>query len=177
MVISVEQGFRIDTPARSEAPDVARIHVQTWREAYGGLLPERFFGEVALRRRTDFWDRLLAMEESPYTSAVARTESGIVGVALSGPASAPEGFAARAPEQLYVLYVLASQHGTGVGQALLERVVAGRPAELWVARDNPRARAFYSRNGFETDGDERVDEEFAGLIELRMVRGVRGGYG
>jgi GNAT superfamily N-acetyltransferase len=168
----VERGLVIDTPTRSEAADVARVHVQTWQEAYGGLLPPRFFDEAALRRRIDFWDRLLTMAESPYTSAVARDESGIVGVALSGPTSAPQGFVARAPEQLFVLYVLASRHGTGVGQALLDRVVGGRPAELWVSRDNPRARGFYARNGFEPDGDEQVDEDFGGLVDLRMVRSL-----
>ncbi|MCS6582511.1 GNAT family N-acetyltransferase [Curtobacterium citreum] len=39
-------------------------------------------------------------------------------------------------------------------QALLDTVLADRPASLWVAADNPRAHAFYRRNGFTPDGAE-----------------------
>lgn len=170
----MEQGFRIDVPRPDEAAEIARVHLRAWREAYGALLSERFLGATELERRTLFWTRLLTMEDSPYTTAVARAPDGVVGLAMAGPAAAPDGFSPRAPEQLYILYVLARWHGTGVGQALLDRVTGPRPTELWVARDNPRARAFYARNRFEPDGDERVDEDLDGLVELRMVRGRLG---
>ncbi|PZE62480.1 GNAT family N-acetyltransferase [Curtobacterium sp. MCLR17_044] len=39
-------------------------------------------------------------------------------------------------------------------QALLDTVLADRPASLWVAADNLRAHAFYRRNGFTPDGAE-----------------------
>ena len=49
--------------------------------------------------------------------------------------------------ELESLYVLASRHGSGAGQSLLDAVISDRPAYLWVADNNPRARAFYTRNG------------------------------
>lgn len=51
-----------------------------------------------------------------------------------------------------MLYVLESAHGTGVGQMLLDAALRDRPASLSVAADNPRAHAFYRRNGFRPDG-------------------------
>ena len=40
---------------------------------------------------------------------------------------------------------------------------------LWVARDNPRAIAFYARNRFVPDGTEQQDTMFDIPI-IRMVR-------
>jgi RimJ/RimL family protein N-acetyltransferase len=39
-----------------------------------------------------------------------------------------------------------------------------------VFRDNPRARAFYQRNGFVPDGATCTEERFPDLVEIRMVR-------
>jgi GNAT superfamily N-acetyltransferase len=68
------------------------------------------------------------------------------------------------------LYVLASHHGTGIGQVLLDTVVAPRtPAQLWVAERNPRARRFYEKNGLLPDGARFVDQRLD-LAEVRHVR-------
>lgn len=51
------------------------------------------------------------------------------------------------------LYALPRAHGSGVGQALLD--LAAPPdvgTYLWILHDNPRAEAFYRRNGFRPDG-------------------------
>ncbi len=55
----------------------------------------------------------------------------------------------------------------GLFDAALE---AGEPAYLWVAEDNPRAHAFYRRNGFVADGARKVAEQWEDLTEIRMVR-------
>ena len=69
-----------------------------------------------------------------------------------------------------MLYVLAEHHGSGAGQALLEAVIGDNPAFLWVAKDNPRARRFYERNRFTTDGAEAVYIQATGFMIVRMVR-------
>ncbi|MFS0714211.1 GNAT family N-acetyltransferase [Microbacterium sp. 2P01SA-2] len=72
--------------------------------------------------------------------------------------------------QLYAIYVSAAHHGTGVGQALLDSVLGTAPATLWVAKENPRAIAFYGRNGFHFDGREKVDPAAPAITDARMVR-------
>lgn len=100
-------------------------------------------------------------------SAVAIRDGELIGIAMSGP---PEDRAAAWSRQLYVLYVHASDHGTGAGQALLEAVLdPGEPVMLWVADPNPRAQAFYRKHGFAPDGTAKVDERL-GLREIRMFR-------
>lgn len=41
---------------------------------------------------------------------------------------------------------------------------------LWVAKDNPRAVAFYRRNGFDFDGVEQRDPGAPKITDARMVR-------
>ncbi len=53
---------------------------------------------------------------------------------------------------------------------MLDAVIDDGPALLWVAKDNPRAQAFYRRNGFTPDGTEIVDQDVPTFVECRMVR-------
>lgn len=43
-------GFTIDTPRLEDAPAIARVHVESWRDAYAHLLEdhEHWFGAPAL---------------------------------------------------------------------------------------------------------------------------------
>ena len=88
-----------------------------------------------------------------------------------GWANASTGRDADGPRDLELegLYVLEAHHGTGVGQALVDAVIGDRPAYLWVLADNPRAQAFYRRNGFTPDGASKFDELWQ-VTELRFVR-------
>ena len=67
--------------------------------------------------------------------------------------------------------MLASHYGSGAGQLLLDAAVGSSGAYLWIADDNPRAFAFYTRNGFVPDG-ATGSHELAGtpVRILRMVR-------
>ena len=74
------------------------------------------------------------------------------------------------PVELTTLYLRAARHGSGLGQELLDAVLGDRPASLWVAEDNPRARRFYARNGFAPDGARQTLALWEGLVEVRLVR-------
>lgn len=72
--------------------------------------------------------------------------------------------------ELRDLYVMPTAWGTGVASALMraaiESVGAGaREAVLWVGSANDRARRFYEREGWVTDGESRRSS--LGLSELR----------
>lgn len=152
----------------SDAAAVARVHHTTWVTTYGEVLPPEFWATATLERRTSTWERWLANGAAPL---VAEVDGEVVGIAMSGDAVEQEHVLPIRGRQLYLLYVLAAHHGTGVGQALLDAVVPpGTGAQLWVAEDNPRARRFYERNGFVTEGTRIVDASTADLAEVRMVR-------
>lgn len=147
---------------------LARVHTDSWRDTYGHLLPERFYDEAEFGRRREAWHRrLTAPLDNGATTHVALAGDLVIGFASSGPAQDAD---APRDRELWALYVATDRHGAGVAQALLEASLEGRPASLWVAEDNPRARAFYRKSGFAEDGSRKDDERFDGLAEVRMVR-------
>jgi ribosomal protein S18 acetylase RimI-like enzyme len=161
-------------PARVEdVEQMARVNVRCWQETYRGLMPDALLdGPGFLAARQRFWTAVLTdVLHSVNRVAVAERDGRLIGIAMSGP---PLDRGATWARQLYVLYVLKAEHGLGAGPALLEEVV---PAEdsvaLWVADPNPRAQAFYRKQGFAADGAEQVDE---GVREIRMVRNGRRGH-
>ncbi len=149
---------------------MARVHVRCWQETYRGLMPDAVLddpGYPAARER--FWT--VALTDERYRenrAAVAEREGELIGIAMSGP---PLDAAAAWARQLYVLYVIAAEHGTGAGRALLQAVIAsGESTVLWVTDPNPHAQAFYHRHGFVADGTAHVED---GVRAIRMVRDVR----
>jgi GNAT superfamily N-acetyltransferase len=107
--------------------------------------PDRYpFPDADVRER---WRSFLG--ESEGTALLAESERG------------PVGMTAFLPGQLYALYVLPDEWGTGVGSRLHDAAVEGLrelgpEARLWVLEANRQARGFYERRGWELDGRERV---------------------
>jgi GNAT superfamily N-acetyltransferase len=160
-------------PARVEdAKAMARIHVQSWQETYRGLIADEILDRPGFtERRERFWAAALGDERyAANRVAVAERGGEPVGIAMAGPAEDPD---AHWPVQLFVLYVLAADHGTGAGHGLLAAVIRGDHAALWVADPNPRAQAFYRKHGFWADGARKHDCDL-NLDEIRMVRHVAG---
>ncbi|MGB8380494.1 MAG: GNAT family N-acetyltransferase [Dermatophilaceae bacterium] len=154
-------------PAVADAPGIASVQVDGWRETYGHLLPSRFYDDAELAARTTRWRELLNQDPPPPRLQVADEEGTLVGVAVAGPA---QGDDPARELQLYAIYVRLSHHGTGLGARLLEAVLGDEPAQLWVAKDNPRAHAFYRKHGFQPDGHEVADPDLDDLLEVRLVR-------
>ena len=152
---------------------IARVHVDSWRETYGELIGERFFGEEMLERRLSFWRHYLQRSPRPGRMAVAIDGKLILGFANSGGSvglDAEHGHQVVRHLTLFSIYLMADEHGTGVGQKLLDATIGQEPAQLWVLAGNERAIAFYERNGFAFDGAESTDAANPALIERRMVR-------
>ena len=151
---------------------MARVNVQSWQETYRGLMSDAVLDDPGFpTARERFWTAALTDERYRENRvAVAERVGELVGIAMSGPALDVGAAWAR---QLYVLYVYAADHGTGVGPALLEAVLdPEESAGLWVADPNPRAQAFYRKHGFVADGAAQVED---GVREIRMVRGLHHG--
>lgn len=150
----------------ADALGIATVHVRAWQETYSHLLPADRLAALAPEDRNDGWRRIL--EGDDEEAWVAELDGRIVGwITTSGrdPGRHP-----RARE-LNGLYTLAEVHGSALGQRLLDAGIGTEPAFLWSAADNPRAAAFYRRNGFAPDG---ATDEYAMLgTTVTIVRWVR----
>lgn len=163
--------FSIDVPLPEDAPAIARVHVEGWRDAYAHLLDGSWFDEDAVARRTEQWTRWLTPGTPAHDSGIYR-----IGRDASG---APVGLAASWPVrdavpvrdvELSLLYVDRAWWGSGLARSLVCAVIGDAPASLWVAEDNPRARRFYEKLGFEADGAHQAEEHLGGIEDMRMVR-------
>ncbi|WP_240987071.1 GNAT family N-acetyltransferase [Arthrobacter sp. Soil736] len=146
---------------------MARVNVRSWRETYRGLMADHVLDDPGLpAARERFWTAMLSDERYRANRvAVAERDGEVIGIAMAGPSQSS---VSQWGTQLYVLYVVAAEHGTGTGAALLEAVIDPHDsAALWVADPNPRAQAFYRKHGFVADGTVNVDD---GVREIRMVR-------
>ncbi|WP_125616314.1 GNAT family N-acetyltransferase [Specibacter cremeus] len=161
--------FSLRPATVDDAEDLVRLHLACHEEAYARHLPAEWF---AMRRATAAERVAHWRDDTVPLPTVAYDDGGLVGMAKAGPARYAE---APAETELYMIYTLARVHGTGVGQALLDAELGDRAAFLWVLEDNPRARAFYARNGFVPDGTRQLlPADWHSLPEICLVRGARG---
>jgi len=160
---NIERQFSLREPRLDDVEQLAHVHVQAWRETYADQLPDDFFGARALEFRRGLWKRMVDDPAPGSRTVVAELHGEVVGFASAGTPVSPEQ-PAPADRELFMIYLLEVHHGCGAAQAMLE------PVFLWVASVNPRAHAFYERNGFRFDGFEKPDDRVPTFLERRMVR-------
>jgi len=157
--------WTIARPTRDDLDELGRVHVQVWREAYAGLLPDEYLAGLDPTFGPRRWrERFGTTPEVSWW--LARDEEGIAGMATSGPSRDDD---APVPFELYAINVLQRAHGTGLADALMAQVVGDRPAYLWVLEGNDRAISFYQRHGFADDGGRKPEPD-TGVMEIRMTR-------
>lgn len=149
-----------------DAAGIARVHLQAWRESYAHLLPAESLAGLQQGPREERWRAIIIAAASDVLVACAGAD--IIGWASAGAGRDDDD---PRPRELEGIYVLASHYGSGAGQMLLDAAVGGAGAYLWIAEDNPRAFAFYRRNGFVPDGATAAHELAGTPVRiLRMVR-------
>ncbi|GAA4980995.1 GNAT family N-acetyltransferase [Kineococcus glutinatus] len=152
-----------------DARAIAEVHVAGWRGGYRGLVDDAVLDALSVEDRAAGWARGLA---GGSRVLLAGTGGRVEGFACFG-AARDEDLPAGTGE-VHALYVLPAAWGRGTGGALLDAAVAelltgGAPGVvLWALEGNARARRFYERRGWRTDGVRRV-ERFDGQ-ELPAVR-------
>lgn len=147
---STRTGFSIRRATVDDAEAYARTHVAALHETYAHIMPQEFHDHYDAELPTMIRSRRAALaDDDGVASWVAFDASGVpVGIARSGPGRDDD----RPDFELHHIYTLASTHGSGLGQRLLDTAVGSTPAYLWILNDNPRAERFYARNGFIPDG-------------------------
>ena len=143
--------MRIRDGEVADMPAIGRVVVDTWRSAYGGLVPDAYLAGLSPDERATQWRDFLAEPGAARFVFVAHDESDDL-IAFAAGGSERSGDPLYRGE-LYAIYVLPSHQARGFGGALI-RAVAGRLAAggttsmlLWVLEANADARAFYETLG------------------------------
>ncbi len=159
--------YSIRLSTLDDLPAMSRVHVDTWRSTYSGLVPDSFLDQLSYEQSEN---RMRAYQaEQQIYSWVAEDEAGqIVGFARGGKERGGQpGFAG----ELYAIYIRAAYQGCGIGRGLVRAVFSDlgsanlSPAIIWALRDNP-ACAFYQRLGGQLAGEKTIEIGGKQLVEL-----------
>ena len=149
----------------SDAEELARVHVASWRETYRGLLPDAFLARMSEAGFTRRFRRALTQPGDSVTLAAAE-RYGLVGYAQGAPSRRPT----PGEAEIATLYVLRQAQGHGLGARLMvetARALAAQGATslmISVLRDNIRARGFYEHLGGEPEAPRREPGPGGGLL-------------
>lgn len=156
---------RIREGSAEDIPEIARVHVQSWRETYRGQVPDACLNDLTVESRIKMWERVFG---SGTQVLVAEDETAIVGISSFGDTDLKDA------GEIYTMYVLKAHWGAGVGGALMNGVLNAlrssrvRVVKLWVLTTNARAIAFYKKHGFVEEGQPKMVERFGfDLVESR----------
>jgi ribosomal protein S18 acetylase RimI-like enzyme len=142
----VKDGIAIAVPSEADIPDLARLHVKCWQQAYSHILPAEFLASLSVEKRIEGWTKTLA--DAEVFSTAARDGSEWVGFISCGPSRLGIG-----DGEIYAIYVDANYYRKGIGRKLFELGLQNlasrgyRTTVLAVLRDNDRARKFYEAKG------------------------------
>jgi GNAT superfamily N-acetyltransferase len=147
------------------------VHVDSWRAAYVGLVPQPVLDGLSVERRRTFWAHRLD-EPGEDRSFVAELDGRIVGFAGTSVPTDPE-YPARTAE-LATIYLLPGAWHRGIGRRLMGRAtddLAQRGFSnvvLWVLAGNARGRGFYEALGWRADGrSQMLDFDGTPVEEVR----------
>jgi GNAT superfamily N-acetyltransferase len=139
------------TTVRSATPDdaeaIARVHIDSWRTTYRGIVPNSVLDSLDYRERKQIWQREMSNSTRKQFVYVAEVTGGeVIGFISGGPERTGE-----YPEftgEIYALYLEQAQQGLGIGRCFFEAGVHAlleqghRSMLIWALTDNP-ACGFY----------------------------------
>lgn len=159
-----------------DAAGIAKVHVDTWRTTYAGIVPDEFLANMTYESYEKRWINNLNNTTDGTFTYVAEDDSGqIVGFVSGGTERTGDPIYNG---ELYAIYILKDHQGQGIGSLLTQTLVKRLLQEstnsmlLWVLADNP-ARRFYEVLGgrlVKTSqieiGDIMLDEIAYGWIDI-----------
>ncbi len=163
--MSRAQAIRAGRPEDAEA--IARVHVETWRSTYAGLVPDHYLLGMSVQGQALRWKKLL--RRLPPGQGVLVAESPAGAVVGFGSWSRARNRPPPASGEIQTLYVASDWQGQGLGRALLAGLLDGLTAAghsdayLWVLAENP-SRFFYERQG-----GHRVAEQVEAFAGTRLL--------
>jgi GNAT superfamily N-acetyltransferase len=162
------------TPASAaDTVALARLHADSWRDAYRGILPDAFLAGPVEEDRLQLWQARMA-ERSDDKCLVLKAVHGAEIIGLSCVIVDAEPGWGPCLDNLHVEPGLKG-HGVGgqlfsASRAWADAITPWQPMFLWVFARNLPARGFYERRGATVAGSREVAVAPGRVVsELRYV--------
>ena len=155
----------------ADAPGIARVHVDTWRTTYVGIVPDDHLVKLSYERSQARWLEHLA--EHPEQAAFVAVDQGgrVIGFASCGPNREAPG---EIDGELYGLYLLKVFQGQGIGKALVLRAVQHLQEQgfhsmiIWCLQENPTC-GFYERLGGRLSTEKTIEIGGKTLVDVGYI--------
>lgn len=138
----------------ADAEAMARVHLESWRSTYAGVLPDAYLSGLCPWREAAAYERAIRERRGGHAAFVAVADAlepegpGVVGFVTGGLSRRPQ----IAEGEIETLYLLDDFRDRGIGRRLMRAIAShlaslgARSAYVWVLEENP-ARWFYERLG------------------------------
>lgn len=104
--------MKIREAGLTDAAGIAKVHVDSWRTTYKGIVPDEYLDKLSYEQRTELWIKNIS--ESDNYVIVAETDEGdIIGFATANKRD-------DNTSDLTSIYLLEEYQGHGVGKQLLK---------------------------------------------------------
>jgi GNAT superfamily N-acetyltransferase len=143
--------MRIRIATREDIPGIAKVHVDSWRTTYPGIVPDDFLAALSYERSAETWHWIFecAKTDGNFTYVAEDSPGSIAGFANGGTERTRDPFYKG---ELNAIYILQQHQGKGIGRRLVHEVArmlrqTGVDSMLvWALVDNHACR-FYERLG------------------------------
>lgn len=157
--------FREATVA--DCSEVARVHVQSWKQSFAGIVPQTFLDKMSVEKRANAFEQGFSADS--YKMYVAEVpEFGVVGFADFGE---PREDIDAYEGELYAIYLLPEYQRKGIGERLFNLgveffVEGGKSSMYLLALEVSPYKSFYEKKGGEIVGRKRIEIEGVTYDEL-----------
>lgn len=158
-----------------DAPEIARLQTQAWRETYGNVLPADVLESLPVGEIAAQWSQSLAKPtDARHRVLIALAGPKVHGFAVVQPASDPD----RDPiadGEITEFTIESAKRGEGHGSRLLHACIDTMRADgftqaiWWLPSTADRAREWLNSMGWESDGAHRELESETGS-RIKQVR-------
>jgi len=160
---------RIREAREEDAAAIARVHIDTWRAAYRGIVADEFLDRLSYERSATHFREVFMSPQSRDWVFVAEDDHGeVIGFACGGPVREAD---PAYKGELYAIYLLPQHHRRGIGRALTAAVV-GKLLDsgittmlIWALAANP-SRMFYESLGGRRLREREITIGGAAYIEV-----------
>jgi L-amino acid N-acyltransferase YncA len=138
--------MKIRKAVKSDASGIARVHVDSWKTTYKGIVSDTYLNQLSYERREKMWAGYFQQDQPAGCLYVAENDGGeIIGFATAGPERSQKfGY----DSELYAIYILQEYQRQHLGSRLIKTVVKDLVEQgfqsmlVWVLEQNP-SRKFY----------------------------------
>lgn len=142
--------MRIREAMIGDEEGIARVHVDSWRTTYKGIVSDEYLNQLSYEQRAENWRRGIGIN----AIYVAEENGQIVGFATGGKERTGN---YSANGEIYAIYLLQTAQGQGIGKQLVEVIAMELKKQgynsllVWVLEMNSSTKFYESLGGKKID--------------------------